>query len=211
MTAIELLVILTCLLVLAVLLIVPFCLAVHVREANITCVDNLKQISLTLRIWEYDNGNIGGPRTVPLPTKDQTTGFNDGQIAWIRALGISNIVREAKILQCPLDKETPTTTNSTGLKIRISYFLNLDANEGYPQELLSGDDNLAIGGAPVKPGILLLSSKGPVSWTTTRHGRVENISLSDGSVEQQSSTGLQMAVQYSTNGTPPLTNGIAIS
>jgi prepilin-type processing-associated H-X9-DG protein len=158
-----------------------------------------------LRVWEDD-----GVRISALETNDETVGFNSGQIGWINAIGISNIVHSAKVLQCPFDKETPTTTNPAGLEIRISYFLNLDANEGYPQELLDGDDNFDIGGVRVRPGILNLSSNTLVSWAPGRHGSANNIGLADGSVEQQSSSRLQNAIQYSFEGTPSLTNRIAI-
>lgn len=192
------------------------------RSENITCNYNVGQINMDLRIWEGDNGNVGGRRPVIFETNGQTTGFNDGQIAWINAMGITNIIRSAKILQCPRDKETPITTNAAGLKIRISYFLNLDANQGYPQMMLSGDDNLALGkpgesepvegfvGPAVKPGILLLSSNTRVSWTRTRHVGHGNISLADGSVMAMSSHGLQTAAAFSLNGTPFPTNRIAI-
>jgi hypothetical protein len=187
----------------------PVYKAAQRREANITCVDNLKQIGLASRIWETDNGSPINPRPILLDTNFPTVGLNDGQIAWIHLIGISNIVHLSRILQCPRDTETPMTTNSTGLKIRISYFWNLDANEGYPQQVMFGDDNLIINGARIKPGIFELSSKMSVSWAPGR-GLVNNIGLADGSVEQQSSAGLQNAVQYSFEGVPSLTNRIAI-
>jgi len=169
------------------------------RAQQISCLSNLKQINLAFRIWEGDNA----VRKVPMPNVAQTNGFNGAQIAWINAMAdASNNFGALAVLQCPADHETPTTTNAAGLTIRISYFLNLSANqEGYPQMLLDGDDNLNVGGIPVKPGILDLSSNTLVSWAPGRHGSVNNIGL-DGSVEQQSSSGLQDAIQYSFNGTP---------
>ena len=194
------------------------------RSARAECIENLQQISVALRTWEEDSG----PRTALLETNDQTKGLDDGQRAWINVLGISNIVRLSKVLHCPIDTETPTITNPAGVKIRISYFLNLDASRSYPQELLSGDDNLELGGSqygmplmvngsrvpdvPVKPGILVFPSKTPFSWPDdTRHMLVGNISLADGSVQPVSSYGLETAIQMSTtNGTGVLTNRIAI-
>jgi prepilin-type processing-associated H-X9-DG protein len=217
---VVLLTVLLFMLLLAVVL--PVLVASHRRDAGITCVSNLRQINMDLRIWEGDNGNVGGWRTGQ-GTHDQMTGFNDGQIAWINAMRpSSNILSSLKILQCPADHETLATTNSTGLKIRISYFLNLDANQGYPQQLLSGDDNLVLGkpgesepvegfvGPAVEPGILLISTNTRVSWTRTRHVGHGNISLADGSVSAVSLSGLQNAARYSLEGTPFSTNRIAI-
>lgn len=182
------------------------------RDKQINCVANLRQITVATRIWENDTG----PGTAPLEPKDQTIGFkeanglNSGQIAWINAIGISNIVGLSKELQCPADIETPITTNAAGLKIRISYFLNLDANEGYPQEILSGDDNLAASGAPVKPGVIEISLNTPISWAAGRHGRVNNISFADGSVDEVSQSMLKSMTSNSFNGTPLFTNRFAI-
>ena len=203
----------------AVLLVIPLFVLVMAfpvyeaarrRDANITCVENLRQIGLASRIWEADNRSPINPRPVVLDANFPTTGLNGGQIAWIHLIGISNIVHSSKILQCPRDTETPMTTNSTDLKIRISYFRNLDANEGYPQQVMFGDDNLTIDGARAKPGIFELASKMSVSWAPGRHGLVNNVGLADGSVEQQSTIGLQNAVQYSFEGVPSLTNRLAI-
>jgi len=176
------------------------------RESRITCIANLREISTALRVWENDNA----PGMPPLKNSEPTNGLNSGQIAWINATGISNIVHSSKILICPADRETPTTTDAAGNKIRISYFLNSDANEGYPQEILSGDDNLAAKGIPVKPGIFELSSNTPIAWTLARHRYGGNISLADGSVEQTTSSSLENAAVYSLNGTPLFTNRFAI-
>lgn len=193
---------------------VPVFVAAHRRNARIACIENLRQLGEALSPWEDDNGstngNIRGSWMAPLETNAQSAGLNDGQIAWINVMGITNFVRSAKILQCPADRETPITTNATGLKIRISYFLNLDANEGYPQQMLAGDDNFTIGGVPIKPGFFILSSNAPISWSDTRHIRVGNVALADGSVDQVSPSALQNAAAYSFPGTPYSTNRLAI-
>jgi prepilin-type processing-associated H-X9-DG protein len=204
-------------------MVLPIHEAVRRRSENITCINNLKQINMACRVWEGDNGSITNAFVAAIRTNVDTVGLNSGQIAWINLMRpSSNILSSLKILQCPSDHETPTTTNSAGLKIRISYFLNLDANEGYPQQLLSGDDNLVLGkpgqsepvegfvGPPVKPGILLISTNTLVSWTRTRHVGRGNVSLADGSVSATSSMGLQNAVRFSLEGTPFPTNRIAI-
>ena len=99
---------------------------------------------------------------------------------------MSNELSTPKILFCPAD------TNHDFLAIfwtnlvaqNVSYFVGLDANANHSQALLAGDENFAISGRPVKPGLLLLATNAPVSWTAARHVNHGNIGLVDGSVWQ---------------------------
>lgn len=107
--------------------------------------------------------------------------------------------------------------------VQISYFLNLDARETYPQMVLSGDDDLVIGDGkhprptdnaaegdvPVTPGILQITTNTPIAWGK-RHRYGGNISFADGSVAEESFLGLQTVLQYNFNGTPATTNHWAI-
>jgi hypothetical protein len=122
---------------------------------------------------------------------------------------MSNELSTPKILLCPEDTYRVRATNfSTLNSSNISYFVGLDAAETKPQLFLSGDDNLAIGGIPVKSGVLELSTNAPISWTSGRHIAynshfwtparyrfVGNIGLADGSVQQVTTDGLQKALQ----------------
>ena len=189
----------------------------HGRASRIVCINNLKQISMALNVWEGDgNGETNpAPRHIP-------TGLNSGQLAWIDEMGFSNVLRSAQVLGCPADTEKPST--NPAFPIRISYFLNLDANKIYPQLVLSGDDNLAVGdgihprpyhGAaegdiPVKPGILEATTNTTMVWTGTRHHDVSNISFADGSVAMESTIGLINVFQFNFAGTPMTTNRLAI-
>ena len=99
---------------------------------------------------------------------------------------MTNELSTPKILFCPAD------TNHDFLAIfwtnlvaqNVSYFVGLDANANHSQALLAGDENFAISGRPVKPGLLLLATNAPVSWTAARHVNHGNIGLVDGSVWQ---------------------------
>jgi prepilin-type processing-associated H-X9-DG protein len=59
-----------------------------------------------------------------------------------------------------------------------------------------------VDGVPVKPGILNLGSSNAVAWTKERHGRVGNLGMADGSVQQVTIAGLNSAFVNSTNGVP---------
>lgn len=125
---------------------------------------------------------------------------------------ISNELNTTEILVCPADRgRVPAANFTDGFdNSHVSYFLSQYASETYPQTILDGDDNLAIDGAPVKPGVLDLSTNDSISWTMGRHGRVNNIGYADGAVMELSTPGLQSALQYSVNGTPATTNRLAI-
>jgi len=105
---------------------------------------------------------------------------------------MSNELSTPKVLVCPQDKShlPPAANFSSQLVSHISYFVGLDAEQDHPQMFLSGDDNFAIGGVPVKSGLLKLSTNAPVTWTAARHKNAGNIGLADGSVETVDDSGL---------------------
>jgi len=209
LTFIEVLVIILCLAVLAAI-ILPMLAAAKHRNSRINCVSNLKQINLALRIWEGDNNN-----EYPM----QVAVTNGGGKEWIETGDIaacfraaSNELSTTRILICPLDTDHTYATNfqTDFNNSHISYFLCPNASESYPQMILSGDDNLAVNGTPVPPGILNITNCSAISWTKARHGGIGNLAFADGSVAEESSSGFQNALQYATNGTPFMTKRLAI-
>ena len=180
------------------------------RVARIVCVSNMGQIGLAYCVWENDNNHeqISFARA----TNENSMQLNIGQQAWFRLIGLSNIIEmsSAKILRCPFDSKPSAFTVSTGHKIEISYFLCPDASETYPQMILSGDDNLAVNGVPVKPGILEVTNIAAISWTKARHGGVGTLAFADGSVAEESALGFQTALYYATNGTPITPTRLAV-
>ena len=100
-----------------------------------------------------------------------------------------------KFSWCPADSSHIAATNfSTGFSdANISYFVNPDAAEAYPQMILDGDDNLLVDSKPVQPGILNLRANQTIAWTKDRHRGVGNLGMADGSVQQATSEGFQQA------------------
>jgi hypothetical protein len=156
------------------------------RAQLLNCVNNLKQTGLAYRLWAEDNS---GKYPMELSvTNGGTLELLGTAEAWRTYQVMSNELSTPKLLFCPSDEEHPmyATNFSADLQGKISYFIGLDADTNRPQAFLSGDDNFAISGQPVKPGFISLASNAPVTWTTARHhfkGDRGNIGLSDGSVQ----------------------------
>jgi prepilin-type processing-associated H-X9-DG protein len=190
-------------------MLIPIVTAAKRRAQRLFCVNNIKIDSLSLRVWEGDHNN-------QYPMSYTTT---NGALEWPATTNIavyfqamSNQLNSPKFLICPADRKHIAATNWTTdfNNSHISYFLNPDASEAYPQEIMSGDDNLAINDVPVKSGLLLLSTNTVISWTAERHGHVGNLAFADGSVAEESSAGFQNALILATNGTPFTTSRIVI-
>ena len=160
------------------------------KAQRIQCVNNLKQIGLSYRIWAGDHDDKY-PMEISV-TNGGTMGLADGRNAWINFSVMSNELSTPKLLYCPADNDHVRATNFTTdfNNSKISYFVGLDADQNNPQMLLSGDDNFSIGGVPVKSDLLELSTNAPISWTAARHKFVGNIGLADGSVQMVSNSGL---------------------
>ena len=188
MTLMEVVVILS-VLALLVVIILPT-LSRAKTKSRIGCVNNLKQIGLSFRLWEGDNGDKY-PMSVSV-TNGGTMELAAGANAWFCFLVMSNQLSTPKILHCPADTNSFATTNfSSGFNHRnISYFVNVDAGESDPQTLMSGDDNFEVGGVPVNSGLLILTSNMSIAWSAGRHHFAGNVALADGSVQSMSNAGL---------------------
>ena len=160
------------------------------KAQRIQCASNLKQIGLSFRLWEGDNGDKY-PMSVSV-TNGGTMELAAGTNAWFSFLVMSNQLSTPKVLHCPSDTNSFAADNfSSRFNHRnISYFVGVDAGESDPQALLSGDDNLEVGGVPVNSGLLILVSNTPIAWSAARHHFAGNVALADGGVQSISNTGL---------------------
>jgi prepilin-type processing-associated H-X9-DG protein len=190
---------------------------------RIQCVSNLKQVGLAARIWEGDNGGKY-PMELSVTNGGGMELVATGNVAGLFQI-MSNELSTTKILICPADTDHVIASNFFTLNnSNISYFVNVEATETYPQMIFLGDDNLAIGdgkhlrpvdGAaegdvPVNPGIVELTTNAIIAWTGKRHRYVGNVSFADGSVAEESSSGLANTIQYNFIGTRWATNHWAI-
>jgi len=127
------------------------------KAQQINCVNNLKQVGVSFRIWGNDNGDRY-PMRVPV---GEGGPFNQAAIAALNATGnspytyqvfqvMSNELGTPKIVICPSDGDRTAATNFGGHfsnlgNVAVSYFVGKDADESNPQQYLSGDRNIGLG------------------------------------------------------------------
>jgi len=216
-TLIELLVILFTVAVIACFLI-PAIVREPRRSKTVACVNNLKQVGLAFRVWSIDNGdlfpmgistngvvtNYPASITPPVAAHSETNGpgskeFIDSGLAYVHLQLLSNELGVPNVLVCPNDKAKTIATNfySALTDKNVSYFVGTDANDPFPNMLLSGDRHLAFGNQPLKTGLFVLTTNNPaLSWAGTSHGPFGNVGLADGSVQTFSSRRLAEAARY---------------
>jgi len=190
----ELLVVICAVAVVAVLLL-PALAASKRKSSRLGCVDNLKELALGFKMWAGDNGDKFPMQLAA--TNDTMMKLISNGNAYVLWQTMTNEMSTPKILHCPADTNHIAATDFTvGFSdANISYFFSLDAGETHPQMILSGDDNLAVNGVRVQPGILNLWTNAAVGWTKERHGDAGNVALADGSAQQTTSSSLLQFVQ----------------
>ena len=192
MTLIEVLVVIFVIALLAILL---SALAESDRKAlRINCVNNLKTIAISSRVCAGDNDGKY-PMQFAVTNNDMMKLIGSGN-AYVWWQTMSNELYNSKYLLCPADTEHIAAKYfPAGFSdANISYFFGLDVRGDNPQAFLAGDDNFAINGKPVQSGILNLATNVPVTWTSARHKLTGNIALTDSSVQQTTSAGLNTAI-----------------
>jgi prepilin-type N-terminal cleavage/methylation domain-containing protein len=188
-TLIELLIVLAILAILAGFFFPTVDRTPH-KAARIRCVNNLKQVGLSFRLYAGENRDrypMNISTNNELIVNEGTPIYRYFQLLQ-KGLGTPNVVI------CPSDKEGKVANNFANFgNSNVSYFIGLDANEMNPLSILSGDRNITNGVSP-RDSILDLTTNQMVGFTDEIHLRQGNVALGDGSVQQVSSSRLRSEI-----------------
>jgi len=170
-----------------------------VKASRITCVSNLKQIALAFRMWSNDHGEKFPWEVTSKGNSDGTKEFAMTGDVWRHFQAVSNELNSPKVLVCGKDEERTRIADFAALSnSHLSYFIGLDANETKPQTILSGDRNITVSNK-LLTGVVTLSTKTSLEWTTSIHNKNGNIALADGSASQASTYTLNPQLQAAFN------------
>ena len=154
------------------------------------CINNLKQVNLSFKLWAGDNNDIypmGGFATNGGSMEMVATG---NVVATF--LVMSNELITPRILFCPADTRRFAANNFGGLaNSNLSYFVSADmTNDADPQMIVTGDSDWMLGGKLLKPGLVSLWTNDPVAWGI-RHPKSEHLGMADGSVQTVTTANLR--------------------
>lgn len=168
---------------------------------QINCVNNLKNVGLSLRIFATDHGERwpwqvpdreGGSMSFP-PVREGP---------WRHFVTLSNELSTPGLLWCPMDRErqpagtfwanptNPATTVFSG-NGQVSYFLGLSATDRNPSgnqadDIVAGDRNLTVDGQSIATGDARIHGGNLLGFqATSLHRGIGQLLKGDGTVWQQ--------------------------
>jgi hypothetical protein len=181
-TARELLMVVLCLFILALVLI-PLNRD-SPKKKIVQCQSNLREIGRGFLTWAHDNPTD----TLPIWVSKRDGGtmeYQQTNEVFRHFQILTNRLEDTKFLICPADTERKPARNFSAFENKnLSYFINLKApsrdNYGiFPTMPISGDRNL-IGGIQTNH-LMLIESNSPIRWTSAIHNQRGNVLIEDGS------------------------------
>lgn len=190
LTRLELLVIIAGVGLLVVAALPPLLMA-RAKKTRIDCVNNLKNIGLSFRIFSRTS-EAYFPWNKDIDLGGTILHATNPAALWRHLSAISNEIADPKRFICPSDRERRAAGSWTEFTNNhfVSYALGFSATEETPQSILAADRNIRLDGAVLANVILSFPSNVLVTFDRRLHGEGGNLLHGDGSVQQVPSRNL---------------------